>query len=357
MNLDDQKMFKELDKDRVNDSIAQLPDQIKHVLASSKLIKIPKEYANVENVVISGMGGSNLGARIIQSALSDQIKIPLLITPGYSVPKFVGKNTLYIFSSYSGTTEEPLNCYAEVKKRGAKMMGITATGKNNPLEKLMLANNLPGFIFSPDFNPCKQPRLALGYSIFGTMVLLAKAGIFKIQVSQIEKIIAQLEIETRRLRPEAKQKANKAKIIAAKLEGKMPILVGAEHLVGNLHALRNQINESSKTFSAYLEVPELNHYAMEGLLNPRNAKDDLFFIFFESALFNPRNQKRLALTKQVVEKNGYKTITHKLVSSDRLSQAFELLQFGSWISYYLGMIYQVNPATVPWVDWFKKQLG
>lgn len=356
MGLDDLKIYKDLDKENVNQSISQLPDQIRHVLSLSKQIKIPKEYAGVSNIVISGMGGSNLGARIIQSALSAEIKLPFTITPGYAVPGFIGKDTLYIFSSYSGTTEEPLSCYKEVKKRGAKMMGITATGPNNTLEKLMKKDNIPGFVFSPEFNPANQPRLALGYSIFGMMVLLSKAGLFKIKVSQIEGIIDQLEKESRRLDLSAKQKTNKAKAISSKLEGKMPILVGAEHLAGNLHAMRNQINENAKAFAAYLDIPELNHYAMEGLLNPSTAKNNLCFVFFESDLYHPRVQRRMALTKQVVQKNGFESITRKLAAKDRLSQAFELLQLGSWISYYLGIIYQVDPVKIPWVDWFKEQL-
>ena len=44
---------------------------------------------------------------------------------------------------------------------------------------------------------------------------------------------------------------------------------------------RNQINESGKFFSAYLDIPELNHYAMEGLVNPKSNHKNLLFFFFE----------------------------------------------------------------------------
>ena len=48
------------------------------------------------------------------------------------------------------------------------------------LKKIMLRDNIPGILFKPDNNPCGQPRLGLGYSIFGQMVMLARAGLFKI---------------------------------------------------------------------------------------------------------------------------------------------------------------------------------
>lgn len=355
MTLDNQNIYKSLDPKEVRKSIELLPDQIRHILEVSPLIKIPKNYSSCNKIVISGMGGSNLGAYILRSVLSDQIKIPIIINPGYIVPKYVDKNTLYLISSYSGTTEEPLSTYKEAKKRGAKILGITAKAKKNKLEKLMYRENIPGLIFEDRFNPSNQPRIALGYSIFGMMVLLAKSGALTILTKDIKKIIDFLEIETRRLRTDVKSVKNIAKNIAWELKEKIPVMISAEHLVGNLHAMRNQINENAKTYSDYLELPDLNHHALEGLQNPKITKN-LKFLLFSSKLFHPRIQKRLKLTEAVVKKNNVPTFTHELKGDTKLTQSFELLQLGTWISYYLGVIYKVDPIKIPWVDWFKEQL-
>jgi len=125
MALDDLKLYKKLDTGRVAESLEFLPDQVRQVLDDARLIKIPREYSNIKNITINGMGGSNLGARIIKAVYSDKIKVPISITPGYRIPAHVNKDTLYIMSSYSGTTEEPLSVYKEVKKRGAKIRTIT----------------------------------------------------------------------------------------------------------------------------------------------------------------------------------------------------------------------------------------
>lgn len=355
MNLDNFQQYKKFDTGQVAESIELLPDQIRQVLSEAHLIKIPREYNKVTQVVINGMGGSNIGAHIVKSLFRDQIKVPISITPGYNVPAHVNKNTLYIISSYSGNTEEPLSTYQEVKKRGAKILAITAKGKGK-LEKLMIKDNIPGYVFKPRYNPSGQPRLGVGYSTFGIAVLLAKTGLFKIKVKEIEDIIANMEIRGRKLKPESPTMTNFAKKIALKLYKKTVVLIGAEFIIGNVHAMRNHIDECSKHFTTYLTLPDLNHFAMEGLANPQSNKKNLVFLFFDSDLYHARIQKRAQLTKQVIKKNGIKVISHKLKSETRIAQGFKLLQLGTWVSYYLSILNQVDPAKIPWVDWFKKQL-
>ena len=356
MNINDKKSFEKLDKHGVAKSIELLPDQIRQVLDDSRLIKIPKEYGKITQIVVSGMGGSTLGAYITRSAFGDKIKVPISILSGYKLPAYVDENTLFVLSSYSGNTEEPLSTYKEAKKRKAKIIAITADMPKNKLKKIMLKDNIPGYIFKPELNPSGQPRLGIGYMIFGLSVMLAKAGLFKISVKEIKNIISDLEINSRKIRPNIKSDLNKAKKIALEMYNKTPILVGAEHLAGNLHALRNQINENAKLFASYLELPDLNHYSMEGLINPDSNKKTLHFLFFDSKLYHKRVQKRSELTKQVIKKNNIKISVCELTGKTKAYQAFELLQIGSWISYYLGILYGVDPVKIPWVDWFKEQL-
>lgn len=355
MNLDNLNQIKKLDKNEVYKSIETLPDQIRQVLNDARLIKVPREYSKINQVIVNGMGASNLGAGIVKAVFSDQLKVPISITPGYEIPKNVNKNTLYIISSYSGSTEEPLSVYKEVKKRGAKILAITSRGGNR-LEKLMIKDNIPGYIYSTEFNSSAVPRIGLGYGIFGTAVILAKSGLFKIKVPEIKDIIASLEIWDRELRPTEKIKFNKAKRLATKFYNKIPVVVGAEFLMGNLRVIRNQFCESSKNFAGYLSIPELNHYAMEGLEFPKNNSKNLIFFFIDSDLYHPRIQKRIALTKKVIKRNKIKYVDYKLMSKTKLGQAFELLQFSTWATYYLGILNKKNPATNPWVDWFKKEL-
>lgn len=354
MNLDDLKSISELDKDQVAKSISLLGKQIEQVVSDTKNISFPSEYKNLSKIFVNGMGGSNLGAWVLKKLFSDQLRCSIEILDGYNVPKSVDKNSLFLFSSYSGTTEEVLSTYDEVKKRGAKMMVLASGG---PLLLRAKKDNLPGFIFEPKFNPSTQPRIGLGYSIFGMLYLFSKIAYIKISKKEIEEILELLENNNKKLELSLNTNKNQAKKMAQKMHGKISVLVGAEFLMGNVHIFRNQITETCKTFSSFLELPDLNHFAMEGLKYPDSNKENLLFFFIDSDLYNKRVSQRSVLTKKVVRKNKIAVFEYKLTQKTKLLQSFELLQYGTWLSYYLGILNDVNPAEVPFVAWFKKELS
>jgi len=356
LNLDDQKIYKRLDIKGVAKSIELLPAQIKQVLKDLHSVKIPKEFRQCTKILVNGMGGSSTGARIVKSVFARELKVPFNIEPGYVLHDYVDKNTLYIIVSYSGTTEEPLTTYEEAKKRGAKILAIAENNPKTPLYKLIKKNNIPGYIFTPTNNISNQPRLGVGYTMFGIIYLLMRVGFLNIKEKVVENYLAQMKIDSKKFSLDKPTKNNQAKKIAKSFLNHAVVLVGAEHLEGNLYSFRNQINECAKQFSTYLTLSDLNHFAMEGLVNPKSNKNNLIFFFIDSKLYHPRIQERSKLTKQVVAKNGIKVVSSELKSTTKINQAFEFLQLGSWISYYLGMLNGVDPVKIPWVDWFKKEL-
>lgn len=341
--------MKNININQISDSINMLPNQMEQILNEHYSVKIPRNFKNITQIVVNGMGASNLGAGIIKSVFSKKIKFPISITPGYSVPAHVNKNTLYIISSYSGNTEEPLIAYNQAKKQKAKILAITSNTDKNKLKSIMKKNNIPGIIFKTNYNPSLQPRLGLGYSIFSILILLAKSGLLQISKKEMQNTIANLKT----LNNSSKTISKK---IALKMIKKQPIIVGAEFLFGNLRILRNQLCETSKNFASYLSLPELNHYAMEGLTNPPENKKNLIFLFLDSNLYYPRIKKRNEITKKIVEKNNIKIISYKMKSNTELNQSLEALQLGSWITFYLAIKNKVNPAEIPWVNLFKKKL-
>jgi glucose/mannose-6-phosphate isomerase len=357
MNLDNPQSLKEKDTYSIAGSIEQLPAQIRQVLADSDLIKIPGSYGHVNKIIVNGMGGSNIGAYILKYVFADRLNLPLEIHPGYEVPAYADEKTLYILSSYSGNTEEVLSIYEDIKSRGAKILGITAGGESKgKLEQLMIEDDIPGFIFAPENNVSGQPRMGLGYSVFGMLFLLEKSGLIEVDKSEIQDVIHYLEERNKDLNIEAEKDKNEAKLIAEELFDKQAVLAGAEFLAGNLHAFRNQLCENSKNFSCYFTLPDLNHFLLESLANPGSNKEQLAFLFFDSDLYHERIQKRSKITQETVKKNGIKAVNYKMKGKDKLHQSAEFLQLGSWISFYLGMKNEVDPGAIPWVDWFKEQL-
>lgn len=349
MNLDNLKQIKKLDSSDVVKSIELFPYQIEQVLKDLNKFKLPKKKKTINQVVIVGMGASNLGPEIVKSLFLDQIKVPISIYHGYQIPASVNKNTLFILSSYSGNTEETLSAYKEAKKKKAQTVILTSGGKLGQTKSF-------GYVFNSKNNPSNVPRIGIGYSVSGIMVLLSKFGLLKIDRQLITKSVANLADTNKKLVLEVKITKNSAKKLALKIHNKQIVVVGSEFLAGNIKTFRNQFCETGKNFASYLLLPNLNHFVIEGLGNPKSNSKNMLFLFINTNLYDKRIQKRNELTKKIVKKNKIEILNINLKSKTKLEQSFELLQLGTWVTYYLGLLNNSNPATNDFVDWFKKRV-
>ena len=143
-SLDSLDEINKLDNGNVLTSIERLGAQIKQAWREVGQREVPASCPLAKNVIVSGMGGSALGAHILGELFFDQLKVPFKVINSYLLPAAVDEKTLYIICSYSGSTEEPLLAFSEAQKRGAKIFGIAA-GKN--LGQLIKRGKMPGYIF------------------------------------------------------------------------------------------------------------------------------------------------------------------------------------------------------------------
>ncbi len=353
INLDDREKINKVDLQGSLGSLEQLANQCQEVWQVGESLSFDQTYQDIDRVVVAGMGGSSLGTHIIQSVFKNELRLPITIVPDYTMPAFVNERTLVVASSYSGTTEETISAATDAHEKGAKVTGITSGG---PLAELLKQWNVPALIFPTTFNPSKQPRLGLGYSIFGQMILLARCGLLNLERHHLDEVLAAIAQAHLDSGVAVTTDTNPAKLLAFEMVDRTPIITVAEHLEGTAHVFANQLNESAKTFSEYRVIPELNHHLMEGLQFPSLNQTNLLFVTTHSSLYSENNQTRITLTEEVIEKNHIEFRSINLKATTRLAQAFELLVFGSYTSFYLAMLYGKDPSSIPWVDWFKAQL-
>ena len=354
MNLDNIETIKILDKQNILGSIDTLSDQCLHAWEDCKEIEVPDSYRNINKIVMCGMGGSGLGARVIESVYGNKIKIPLIRVNDYHLPKFVDSETLVICSSYSGETEETISNLKEAIAAGAKWMAI---GAGNSLIKMAQEVNVPYYRIDPKFNPSNQPRMAIGYSIIGQLALCAKAGIIDLTKEDIDELIVVMRNVSSKNNVNIDTANNEAKKLALKMKDTITFFVSGEHLVGAMHVVNNQANENAKHFTADYTIPELNHHLMEGMGHPTHDNAKIFGFFANSSLYSDRVSKRLVITEEICQKQNIEVYEYKASSESSISQAFELIQFGAYVDFYLSMTYDLNPAPIPWVDYFKEKLG
>ncbi len=353
-NLDDIEEIKNIDKANVLGSIKQLAKQCQQAGQEVSKMEFPENYKKITAVVFSGMGGSALGAYVLKSLYFDQLKVPFEVINDYHLPPYVGENTLVVLGSYSGGTEETLSCAKEAIEKKSQATGLTTGGA---LAELLKNNSSPTYIFNPIYNPSKQPRLGSGYMIFGLISLFRALDLLTLDEEILDELVTSLETGNNLYGIKNPLRENPAKQLAQKWFNKIPIVVGAEFLANVGRVIRNQLHESSKNFADYYPIPELNHHLMEGLKNPPVNKELLEFLFLNSNNYSLKIQKRMEITKEVVSKNGIRVENFTPNSSDRLTQAFECIQFGAYTNYYLALIYGLDPSKIPWVDYFKEKLA
>lgn len=336
----------DLDKDVLN-TVNFLPDQLWEAWEESRKVVLPETYKNFKRVLVCGMGGSALGGRVVKAYAAGISSASIDVLTDYSLPAYADRQTLIIASSYSGNTEESVSVLSQAVERKLPIFVIAAGGKLVDMARL---NRLPVYVLNPKYNPSGQPRFAVGYSVGAIFGVLSKCSVLFETDSTVHAVVDFMKVERGEIE-------RKAKEMAGAIHGNVPILVASEHLTGAVHVTKNQLNESAKCFSASFDIPELNHHLMEGLKNPREVTSKLMFVFFESLLYHERVQKRYQLTAEVVEKNGARVQTYKLTGDNKLKQIFELIFLGSFAQMQLGGLYGEDPIAIPWVDYFKEELG
>ncbi|MAG59796.1 hypothetical protein CMO96_03350 [Candidatus Woesebacteria bacterium] len=326
-------------------SVEKLPDQCLQAWEETQKIEFDARYKEIWNVAVCGMGASGLPAHIINSAFP--ANVPVVSVNAYDLPSWAHEHTLAYLSSYSGNTEEILSCAEQAKKSNCMVTGSSEGGK---LAEFFKSNNYSAYVYDPKHNPAKQPRMGLGYGVFGQLGILAKLGV----VSAVEGPLGDQVKRGVGRTTESKGKIQQAaKKLAETIKDRALLIFAADHLIGNAHAFANQANETSKTAAFWFSIPEANHHLLEGLKHP---KIPLTAIFLESNNYFDPVKKRIELTKKIVEKNGHETQSYRVQQGTLLEEMLDALMFSSFTTVYLADHYREDPLAIPWVDSFKKEL-
>lgn len=352
--LDDLEKLQAIDASNVLGSIQALANQVEDAWDQVQQLELPIDVARVKNVVVSGMGGSALGPDVIKRAFKSQLTVPLEIVNDYTLPGYVGPDSLVVVSSYSGTTEETVAAMHQAHDQGAQLLIVTTGGQ---LAEFALEHGYGLYQINPTHNPSNQPRMAIGYSVFGIIAMFHKIGLLTLSDSEVNGVVAAIRRSIGKLDATVEQDTNQAKQLAFQILGRIPVFVAAEHLEGAIHVVQNQFNENAKTYAEYRIIPELNHHLMEGLRFPQTNDANLLFVLFESGLYHPRTQKRFEVTKQVIDGADIELVSFVLENPSPLEQVFEVITLGAYTNFYLAMLTGTDPAPIETVDFFKAELG
>jgi glucose/mannose-6-phosphate isomerase len=350
INLDDIKVYEKNDPEGMLARIKELPLQCRQAWQAVADMPLPTGYKNIDKVVILGMGGSAIGGDLVKSLVQAEAKIPIIVHRDYGLPAFVDEKTLLIGSSYSGNTEETLSGFELALKTGAKKLVITSGGK---LQKLAEPNNIP--VFKIEYK--SPPRAALGFSFIPTLGVLQKLGFIQDKSADVAEAVTVLEGLVAELDEKSPVKANPAKRLAQRVYGRLPVIYGAGIAAEAAHRWKTQINENSKAWGFYEVFPELNHNATVGFPLPKEIASKIRVILLRSPGFSQRIKLRYDVTVELLKQAG---VAYEFVDSEGkspLAQMVSLVSMGDWVSYYLAILYGVDPSPVKVISYLKDRMA
>ncbi len=350
INLDNLKLYKRFDPADMLAHLHGLPKQCREAWLKAGEFALPSNYADIDKVVISGMGGSAIGGDLLRNLTSSVAKPIIFVQRDYTLPAFIDDKTLIIASSYSGMTEETISAFSQALSTNSKKLVITTGGR---LKTLAEGKSVP--VFTIDY--AGPPRASLGYSFMPLLAFLQKLGFIENKSAEVEEMLQVLETLLSKVSEDVPTRLNPAKQLASKLFGKVVIIYGAGILSAAAHRWKTQINENSKAWAFSETFPELNHNAVVGYEFPKHVAKQAYVILLHSPSLHPKILLRYQVTSEILEKAGIEHETIDSQGKDELSQIMSLVFLGDWVSYYLAILYETDPSPVKVIDYLKKRLS
>lgn len=347
----DLQIIKKIDKSAMWESICEFPQQLGQGWDIGMSGTSSLTLSAVNSIVFGGMGGSAIAGDLVKSIIPG-LPVPFIVNRSYTIPGFADTNTLFIASSYSGNTEETLAALKEARGKNCRIICITSGGQIGSIAK---ENDFLVYKMKPGY----QPRAALGFSLGIILSLLTKMGFKPISHEDLNNTVHFLQDKVKEWRM-LSSKSNLSLQIAEKIKGTIPLLYGAVDTCAAVASRwKTQLNENSKTHAFIQSFSEMNHNEIVGWeVLPDTSKffSHICAVFLKTKDDLEKNLYRMNITKSLIENSGADTITIDAEGFSLFSRLMYLILLGDFVSFYLAVLYSVDPTEIEKINILKEQL-
>ena len=321
--------------------IDAFPKQLKEALEIGRKATLKAPGGPYTNVVVTGLGGSGIGGRIVAQLMHKEAKCPIEVYNNYYLPGYVDHKSLVIACSYSGNTEETLAAMDQALAKGARVVIITSGGTMLETAK---ARGLDHIVI-PGGNP---PRTMLAYSLVQQFFVLHHFGIIGDGFEGAVKTAANMLLDDK----EAIKKA--AMDLTEKLVGKRLVIYSEANTEAVSIRFRQQVNENSKELCWHHAIPEMNHNELVGWAG---GDKSLGVVIFRHKEDHERTQMRMEINKSIFEK--YTPNVYEVWSKGDTSIARQLylINLGDWVSLFWAQKKGVDPSEIAVINMLKGKLA
>lgn len=347
--LDDRSFVTRLDPKDMLGLTERFPAQCREALSIAQSVTIPPLKRQPKVAMLTGLGGSAAGGDFVGALFDHSGDCPFLVNRDYTLPIWVGSETLVFAVSYSGNTEETLAAYGQAKAKGCSVICVTGGGRL--AELAAAAGDL--VIRVPAGQP---PRTALGYLLIPVVYVCEKLGMIPAQ--PFEAALNTLEEAARAWRLDAPYDQNPTKKLAQALHGRLSVLYGLGGWQGVVAGRwKAQINENAKNHTFAHVFPELNHNEILGWVAcDRQNVPNWAIVLLQSGDESAKLKARARVTFELI---GDRAEIHEATAMGEsiLAKMLSLTYYGDWTSIYLAALNGVDPENIDWLNHLKGELA
>lgn len=345
--LDDSNVLKQRDP---ADALAVAAAEYSQTSFDAVVLNEDSEKKEVANIVVAGMGGSALAAQLAKTWLKDDITVPFEILRGYDVPAYVGPNTLFIGSSYSGNTEETVSALEQAKDKGAQISIVAAGGKLIDIAK---EDNLAYSLIPANL----QPRMAVIYNLRVLIALFVHHDLVtQARLDEIAAAADWLEQESKAWLGDVPTEHNYAKQLALLAVGKTPVFYGGALSAPVAYKWKISWNENAKNVAFWNEYSEFNHNEFMGWTSHPVEKPFAVFDII-SHLEHPQILKRFEVSDRLLSGKRPKATIITLAGETPIQQMLWGSILADFVSIYVAILNNVDPTPVDLIEKLKKELA
>lgn len=322
------------------DLIAEFPSQMQVAIRAAREIRLSKP-SSIQNVVITGLGGSGIGGKIVSQWLSEECPVPVVPNNDYKLPGFVNGKTLLIACSYSGNTEETLSALNAAIEQKAQVVCISSGGE---MTRLAAELSLP-CVSIPGGQP---PRSQFGFASITLLYVLHQLGLAS------SARIAELDAAEALLRKEQESIKTLAANVARKISRRTPVIYSESGYEGVAVRWKQQFNENSKMLCWSAVIPEMNHNELVGWAGGDNSYAALILRNQDDFI---KNKIRMDISQQIMSKKSDVVLELESKGESRIERSFYLIHLGDWLSYYLAVERGFDPVVIDEIEFLKSELS
>jgi glucose/mannose-6-phosphate isomerase len=308
----------------------------------------------VQHVLITGMGGSAIGADLISAYAAQLSPVPVFVHRDYGLPAWAkGPQTLVIASSHSGNTEETLTGFDAALESGCRILAISTGGKLAAAARKAASAEHALWTFEHH----GMPRAAVGFSFGLLLACMARLHLIPDPAAELQNAQAAMRAQQTHIKSDVPVVHNPAKRMAGQWLGRWVTVLGSDVLAPVARRWKGQINELAKAWAQFDALPEADHNTLAGTQKPEELLTHVFTIFLNAPSDHPRNRLRSELTRRGFMVEGFNTDTFQASGDASLAHLWTALHFGDYAAYYLAMLYEIDPTPITVMENLKQEMA